>query len=457
MKITLRMTGLQHGNIKKHVMAEDGREAGSLLFCKPVFRENETILLVKKILHIPYDKCSQRTPTALSWPTKNILMPQYEMLERQGLSLIMLHSHPNGYPDFSYTDNQNDLSILSRLTCAIEGPQPHGSAIMLPDGSIKARIIDENDRFIEIDKISVAGDEIRFFGSFLNNAAGEQPSYMAKNAQFYGSKTTNIMRVLRIGVVGCSGTGSPTIELLLRYLVGQLRLFDFDVIEEGNLNRMLMSRMKDADEKKLKVERYAEWVNEAGLKTIVEIFNDIVPSEKTTKALSECDIIFGCVDNVAARHAVNKIASAYLIPYFDLGVSVKAYKDQPDQLQHVTAKCHYLQPDKACLLDRQAFSAERLAEENFRRDDPEFYKKLKELGYTHTGDIQAVMVLTMKAAIMGIDDLMARLNNYRIDANKDFDEQSHSFTHGFYDHKSHNSGNMALKNFIASGDDHVKL
>jgi ThiF family protein len=458
MELTLRLTGSQHSYIKHHIIAKDGNEAGSLLFCEPVFRENKIILLVKNIINIPYEACSKRTPVYLSWPTEKFLMPQYEYLEREGLSMIMIHSHPCGINNFSVTDDKNDLNILPRLSSAIEGNQPHGSAIMLPDGSIKARVIDEDKRFFPINKISVAGDEIYYYGNYINNKSEEMSDYAYKTAQVYGSATTNILKNIRIGVVGCSGTGSPTIELLLRYLIGELLLIDFDKIENSNLNRMLMSRVQDAENGVIKVERYANWIIESGLKTNVTIINDVVPSEETIQALSECDIIFGCVDNVAARHAINKITTSYLIPYFDLGVVIKANKNKPSELRQAIARCHYIQPDQSCLLDREAFSAERLRDENFRRDDPEFYTELKKAGYTEElDDIQAVMVLTMKVAVMAIDDLMARLNNYRVDVNKEFDEQEHSFTHGYYIHKSHLDKNIALRSFIASGDKHKRL
>lgn len=441
MEIKLRMTGKQHADMKSHVMAPDGNESGSLLLCEPVFRKESITLLVKEIDHIPYEVCQVRTPVSLSWPTEKFLMPLYERLEKEELTLIMLHSHPTGFDSFSNTDNENDLKILPRLNACVDGKQPHGSAIMLPDGSVKARLMDTNDDFVPVDMISVAGDDIRFFGDFASDEKG--PGYVEKTDQVYGSATTSIMRRLKIGVVGCSGTGSPMTELLLRYHTGHLVLIDFDNIEEGNLNRMLMSRVSDTEKDTLKVERYAEWIEETGLPTNVTPINGLVPSEETIQALAECDFIFGCIDNVAARHALNKIACAYLIPYFDLGVAIKGNNKKPGDLRQVIARCHYLQPDQSCLLDRQVFSSERLRDENFRRDDPDFYKKLKELGYTNeTNDIQAVMVLTMEAATMAMDDLMARLHDYRIEPNKEFDEQERSFTHGYYEHWAHAEDNI---------------
>ncbi len=455
MGVILRMTGRQHAEIKSHVLSADGKEAGSLVLCTPVLRGEATILLVKRIINIPYAACIKRTPTYLSWPTEEFLVPLYEDLERENLSLVMLHSHPTGFEDFSNLDDQNDLKILPRLIHCIAGTQPHGSAIMLPSGIIKARVFEQNGGFMPIEKIIVAGEDIGVFTAEIKSS--DTPEYIKKSSQVYGAATTNIMRRLKIGIVGCSGTGSPLIELLLRYHVGELLLIDFDKIEESNLNRMLMSRVKDVSDGRLKVERYAEWVTETGLPTKVQVINGKVPSDTTTDALAECDIIFGCVDNAVARHALNKISCSYLIPYFDLGVAIKPDKKNGGVRQAV-AKCHYIQPDQSCLLDRGAFSSERLRDENFRRDDPAFYKELKAAGYTQdANDIQAVMVLTMQAAIMGVDDLMARIGKFRLDSNRHFDEQERSFTHGYYEHKEHSSNNVALRLFIGTGDRHKEM
>lgn len=456
MVIKLRMTGKQHAEIKSHVLAKDGNEAGSLLICEPVFREKSIILLTKEIIHVPYSACIERTPVYLSWPTEEYLLPLYERLENSGLSLIILHSHPNGYCEFSETDTDNDVKILSRLTSSVDGKQPHGSAIMLPDGKIKSRIMNEKEEFVSIDMVSVAGDDVHYF---IDSTKTENNSnFFKKTEQVYGSGTTSIMQHLKAGVVGVSGTGSPTTELLLRYHIGELVPIDFDNIEDGNLNRMLMSRTTDAETGTLKVDRCTQWVKETGLPTKVIPINGLIPSELTTEALAECDVLFGCLDNVAARHALNKISCAYLIPYFDLGVAVKADVNNPGNIRQAIARCHYVKPDESCLLDRGAYSSERLSDENYRRDSPEFYKFLKDLGYTgETNDIQAVMTLTMEAAVMAIDDFMARLRGYRIDENREFDEQERSFTHGYYEHKVHSNENISLRIFIATGDKHKRF
>ena len=47
----------------------------------------------------------------------------------------------------------------------------------------------------------------------------------------------------------------------------------------------------------------------------------------TRKAVTEvagCDILFGCTDGAEARHVLNRLATFYSIPYFDVGIRLDA-------------------------------------------------------------------------------------------------------------------------------------
>jgi len=72
---------------------------------------------------------------------------------------------------------------------------------------------------------------------------------------------------MRIGVVGAGGTGSLVIELLARAGAGEIIVFDFDLGEQSNLNRVLHLRGSDVAHGRLKTERLAEVVADSGLPT----------------------------------------------------------------------------------------------------------------------------------------------------------------------------------------------
>lgn len=349
-------------------------------------------------------------------------------------------------------DDAADAKVLGSLYNCVDSAAPHGSAIMFPGGSIKARVMNRDGSFTPVQRVLVAGDRISLFDEA--GADFHLTEYQKKTEQVLGKGTLRLIRSLRIGVVGCSGTGSPVIELLMRHSVGELVLVDFDIIKGGNLNRMIMSRLKDADEKKPKVERYKEWADEAGLETRIIAIQKNVEDDEAIEALSSCDIIFGCVDNLEARHFLNKICTAYLIPLFDLGVGITLDSKNLGGISHAIARAHYVQPDKAGLLDREAFTGDALAAEDYKRTNPEYYKEQVNAGYLdRVGEDQpAVMSLTMDAALLGVQDMLARLQGFRLDEDKEFEMQERSITHGYYRHSGQPGENKALKRFFALGD-----
>ena len=44
----------------------------------------------------------------------------------------------------------------------------------------------------------------------------------------------------------------------------------------------------------------------------------------TVRAVAGCDVVFGCMDSIDGRHLLNKLATFYVIPYFDPSVKLEA-------------------------------------------------------------------------------------------------------------------------------------
>jgi tRNA A37 threonylcarbamoyladenosine dehydratase len=73
---------------------------------------------------------------------------------------------------------------------------------------------------------------------------------------FLGSESENILKSLRVAIIGLGGGGSHIAQQLAHVGVGNLFLFDFDMIDkEGtNLNRLVGATEADVKEGKLKVD-----------------------------------------------------------------------------------------------------------------------------------------------------------------------------------------------------------
>lgn len=246
--VTLAFAGVTHKMLMKHLLPGDGYEAAAILICahSPLPRRR---LVVQQTILIPHEACSRRTPDAIVWPGAYI-EDAIDIAEREGLVIVLLHSHPGGWLEFSEVDDASDARVLPGLFQAFG--EHHGSAIMTPDGVIRARLYDANMNCDPVDLVTVAGDDISFWWNdhISNGVTSKRP------LAFTGDMTRETNR-LSAAVIGVSGTGSITAEQASR-LGFSVTLIDSDRIEKKNLNRILNSTSEDAEKNRFKVEMFAD-------------------------------------------------------------------------------------------------------------------------------------------------------------------------------------------------------
>ncbi|MFX0014519.1 MAG: ThiF family adenylyltransferase [Candidatus Hermodarchaeota archaeon] len=116
-------------------------------------------------------------------------------------------------------------------------------------------------------------------------------------------------------LAGVGGTGSELAKNLALLGVGTLILVDDDTIEFSNLNRQMLFKEEDVEQKKAEIAK----------KRIQEQFNPDIIIESYSKKLQnipqkiyqKVDIIAGCVDNFLARQYLNAMAIELNIPLVD--------------------------------------------------------------------------------------------------------------------------------------------
>ena len=112
-------------------------------------------------------------------------------------------------------DDENDRELFQSICNWFDDGRVNGSAIMLPDGRIVGRCVDANGRFDAMESVAVVGENIRLWKS--RESGGRTTGALdEKLAQTFGKGTLALLRAMRVGVVGCSGTGSVVVELLAR-------------------------------------------------------------------------------------------------------------------------------------------------------------------------------------------------------------------------------------------------
>lgn len=416
--VTLNMTEAQHTQLYQLLFLPDGKEAAAIALCGRRAGEHRHRLLVQEVHAIAPEFYSERAVDSMSWST-DCLAPLLEKAEKDGLSVVKIHSHPGGYPDFSEIDEQSDRQLMPTIRGCVEADIPHVTAIMLPDGQMFGRVLWRGDEFGPLGCVSVVGADLKFWYSRREESA--IADFTASHAQAFGQGTTQQLCRLSIAVVGCSGTGSPVIEQLVRLGVGELVLVDDDIIEERNVNRILNSTVEDAQQQKSKAQMLADAIDRIGLGTRVRVFSENLWNRDVIRAVGECDVVFGCMDSLEGRFLLNTLATYYTIPYFDLGVRLDAVPEgaKKGDIREVCGTVHYLQPGLSSLMSRGLVDMEQVRAEGLRRNDPEAYKQEAEDGYIRGVEEHrpAVISVNMFIAALAVNDFLARLHPYREEPN----------------------------------------
>ena len=409
---TLVMAGVDHARVMAHLFPGDGKEAAAILVCTRM-RRSRLKLLVRDAVLVPHDSC-MRTKDRLTWPS-SALDPWIDRSAEGGLSLVLIHSHPNGYPDFSLLDDASDGELMPYLYPYGHADQVgdpwHGSAIMLPSGGVKARLYGEDMRPRPVDLVAVYGDELRLCWNATPDAAPP--------LAFSAAMREELSR-LSIAIIGISGTGSVVAEQLLRMGVGELIVIDNDRVEMKNINRILNSTAADANKGRFKVDVFKEAATRINPAVHIKAIPLQIGTPAAIEAVAEADIVFSCVDSLGGRHIADRLAAAMVQPLFDVGVSIPVYHpDGAIAISNVSGRVDYVQPGRSSLGDRGVYSPQSLAAEEMRERDPEGYKQLVGEGYMPGANEEAPSVITvnMRAASAVVQEFIARRYPYRLESN----------------------------------------
>ncbi len=165
----------------------------------------------------------------------------------------------------------------------------------------------------------------------------------------WGDKAQAKLARLRVGIVGLGSVGAIVAEALARTGIEDLVLIDFDQVEEHNLDRLIHATTADAQAERFKVDVAGDALEQhtvATLFTARRVRQRLQENSGYTAAL-DCDVLFSCVDRPAARHLLNVIAQAHLIPVVDAGILVR--QTRSGELLSADWRSHVTGPHRRCL------------------------------------------------------------------------------------------------------------
>jgi len=147
---------------------------------------------------------------------------------------------------------------------------------------------------------------------------------------FLGAGSQPVIERAVVGVMGLGGGGSHVVQQLAH--VGFLRyvIYDPDVVEESNLNRLVGATESDVREKTPKVEVAKRVAFGLRSEAIVEAYTQ--RWQENPEPLRACDILFGCLDGFGERRELEAASRRYLIPLIDIGMDIHRVGDEPPRM-----------------------------------------------------------------------------------------------------------------------------
>ena len=123
---------------------------------------------------------------------------------------------------------------------------------------------------------------------------------------------------LRAIVVGAGAVGNEVIKNLVLLGVGELHVFDLDVIEASNLTRSVLFR--EGDIGRPKAACAAERARELDPNVNVSSYHGDFWRTLSFSLLRSSAVVFCCVDNYEARIRLNRLCAIAGVPLINVGI-----------------------------------------------------------------------------------------------------------------------------------------
>ena len=147
---------------------------------------------------------------------------------------------------------------------------------------------------------------------------------------FLGEDAQDRIERCTVAVVGLGGGGSHVVQQLAHIGFRRYMLFDPDVVEDTNLNRLVGATEADVTVAMPKTDVARRVIGGLQRGAAVDAYRG--RWQDMPGSLQCSDIIVGCVDGFAERRELEICARRHLIPYIDIGMDVHVVDGEPPRL-----------------------------------------------------------------------------------------------------------------------------
>lgn len=378
--------------LRDHLLSDPASEQAAYLLCGVSQTAEETRWLVREVLAVPAQGLVRKERYGLTISagfTDEVL----QRARANNLGVILTHSHPfdRGSTRYSPVDDRGEAGLFELYYKRVPS-RPHAS-LLLGANCVTGRHWTIDGRTVALNRIRVIG---RTITTWLSEPAGTINPVHARQVLAFGREGQQRIAAASAAVVGAGGTGSITVEQLIRLGVGRIILVDPDRIEASNVSRVFGSVHSDIAARTMKVEALGRWAAQISRGTRVEAYARSVLAPEVAAKLREADVIFGCTDNHASRSLLNQMSYQYLIPYIDMGNRIAA---RENRVTGGSGRVVVMTPLAPCLWCYEDIRAKVIAEEMLPSDQRE---GLVKDGYVEGANVENPAVISLNTVIAGL-------------------------------------------------------
>lgn len=340
------------------LLARQDVESAGLLFGEATPTPTSIVIAIREAFALPDEAYHIRRGDQLSLnpiALNRLMRPARDC----GWAVFTIHTHPGATtPWFSAADDAGDARLMPSLACQTPSV-PHGSLVLVNNGSAVARTFDDGNTATEV-PLQIVG---RVLSAAYVPAHPAEP-WFSRQELALGARGQGQLRRLRVGVVGLGGIGSLVSMQLAHLGVDELVLLDSDIVEASNLSRVVGAKKGDVGQTS-KVDVAARYARGVGLVRRVESHREFIAAAHEA-LLASCDIVVSCVDRHTPRALLNRLAYRHLVPVIDLGTAFRV--DALGDVVGDAGRVVVLGPGRPCLacwghLDPNALRIEALSAE----------------------------------------------------------------------------------------------
>ena len=280
------------------------------------------VLFVRRVFELPESAYQRDNRHGASW-SGSAMIPAIGAAMDQTLGLVVLHAHDHeGPPRLSDDDSSSAARLVPTFRARIP-VRPHGSIVL-------SRTHGSGVVFMPGEGAPRTSIHIRSYGTCItdsrtgaSNATAVESTDFARQLLVVRGDGQRALASARVAVVGLGGGGSHVAQQLAHLGIGEIVCIDDDRASKTDRHRLIGLTRPDIWLRRRKTSIIRRVVSKVGLSRRCYSVAERVPEPLSLEAIKGADVIVGCLDNLHARVDLQEISWRFLIPYVDIGVSIR--------------------------------------------------------------------------------------------------------------------------------------